>query len=162
MLSSHRWETEAPESQAGLPDSTARAGLGYFGVVELWGFSSLGPLCTLCTTQRVCEGKLGTSETAEKARGRSEEPPRHGGGRCPEAPHFSGCSGRGSHTWTLPMRRGRVSLVPHLQFQEQEHWLCSGERYPGLIHTFLLSKCQRGLNNEGKTRKISGENELVN
>lgn len=49
-----------------------------------------------------------------------------------------------------------------LEFQAREHWLCSEERYPGLIRTFFLGKCQHSLNNEGRRHKIRGENGMVN
>lgn len=64
-----------------------------------------------------------------KTHSRSAEPPRHGGGHHPGEPHFSGCRGRGGLTWTLPRELWALVIrFPHLQFQEEEYWLCSEER----------------------------------
>lgn len=113
---------------------------------------------TFRSTRRVCPGEAGNPRGC----GRDSTGPRSLSNTMGAIASGDTEEGAAAPGLCPPCGVGTCVTFACLEFQAREHWLCSEERYPGLIRTFFLGKCQHSLNNEGRRHKIRGENGMVN
>lgn len=113
---------------------------------------------TFRSTRRVCPGEAGNPRGC----GRDSAGPRSLSNTMGAIASGDTEEGAAAPGLCPPCGVGTCVTFACLEFQAREHWLCSEERYPGLIRTFFLGKCQHSLNNEGRRHKIRGENGMVN